>query len=52
MPVLLREIPNIKNFGATLEGLDYKVRELKMGNLRVRFINKIQAVLNLFEFAR
>jgi hypothetical protein len=48
MPVLLREIPNIKNFGATLEGLDHKIYKLKMENLQYDFITKVQAVLDLF----
>ena len=48
MPVLLREIPNIKNFGATLEGLDHKIYKLKMENLQYDFVTKVQAVLDLF----
>jgi hypothetical protein len=49
MPVLLREIPNIKNFGATLEGLDNKIYKLKMENLQYDFVTKVQAVLDLFD---
>lgn len=49
IPVLLREIPNISNFGATLEGLDVKIRKMKMENLQSGFITKVQTILDLFD---
>jgi hypothetical protein len=45
IPVLVREVPNISDFNASLEGLEEKIRELKMQNIQHGFITKVMAVL-------
>ena len=45
----VQDIPSLKLFNVELDGISGKVREIKLSNKSIEFVNKIQSVLDLFD---
>ena len=45
----IRDVPSLKLFDVSVDGISDKIQEIKLSNRSIEFINKIQAVLDLFD---
>ena len=45
----IRDVPSLKLFDVSVDGISEKIQEIKLSNRSIEFINKIQAVLDLFD---
>ena len=45
----IRDVPSLKLFDVSVDGISDKIQEIKLSNKSIEFINKIQAVLDLFD---
>lgn len=45
----IQNIPSLKLFNVELDGISGKIKEIKLSNKSIEFINKIQAILDLFD---
>lgn len=45
----IQNVPNLKLFNVELDGISGKIRDIKLSNKSIEFINKIQAILDLFD---
>ena len=45
----IRDVPSLKLFDVSVDGISEKIQEIKLSNRSIEFINKIQSVLDLFD---
>ena len=45
----IQDIPSLRLFDVELDGVSGRIREIKLSNKSIEFINKIQAILDLFD---